>query len=101
MLKVYGLIRLKNVDQFFIQRDEHGSNCLWRKSRMTSSLPAPPEALERFTSALSERFTLKVYLGQAVLPHACFFASKMQQRIDDLTVAHLLDANAMLSELKR
>ena len=42
-----------------------------------------------------------LYLGQAVLPHACYVASKMQQRINRLKVHHLRDANDMLADLKR
>lgn len=41
-----------------------------------------------------------VFLGQAVLQQAAMVASKMQKKLENLRVAHLLDANKMLSELK-
>lgn len=40
-----------------------------------------------------------LYMGNAVLPQASLVASRMQQRIADLRVWHLSDANAMLKEL--
>lgn len=42
-----------------------------------------------------------LYLGQAVLPQACLVASKIQQRLGMLKVAHLVDANEMLAELHK
>lgn len=41
-----------------------------------------------------------VYLGQSALPQAALVASKMQQRLGDLRVSHLLEANRMMDELK-
>lgn len=40
-----------------------------------------------------------LYLGQAVLPQACYVASRMQQRLGSLRVADLIEANAMIREL--
>lgn len=40
-----------------------------------------------------------LYLGQAVLPQACYVASRLQQRLGSLTVRHLLEGNEMLREL--
>lgn len=42
-----------------------------------------------------------LYLGQAVLTQACMVASKMQQKLGLLKVGHLLEANAMVSELRK
>ena len=40
-----------------------------------------------------------MYLGSGVVPQAALVTSRMQQRLGDLRVKHLIDANAMLSEL--
>lgn len=42
-----------------------------------------------------------LYLGQAVLPQACLVASKIQQKLGLLKVGHLMEANAMVAELKK
>lgn len=54
----------------------------------------------RETSEYRSLAVVLVFLGQAVLPQAALVASKMQQKLGDLRVAHLLDANKMLSDLK-
>lgn len=40
-----------------------------------------------------------VFLGQAVLPQAAMVASKIQQKLGDLRVFHLLNANKKISVL--
>lgn len=40
-----------------------------------------------------------LYLGNGLLPQAALATSIMQQRLGGLSVAHLVDANTMLSEL--
>lgn len=42
-----------------------------------------------------------LYLGQAVLPQACFVASRLQQKLGTLRVSYLIDANAMVAKLKK
>lgn len=42
-----------------------------------------------------------LYIGQAVLPHACFVASKIQQKLGSLKVGHIIDANTMVVDLKK
>lgn len=42
-----------------------------------------------------------LYLGQAVLPQACFKASKMQQRLRHLTVCSLITVIKMVSEFHK
>lgn len=39
------------------------------------------------------------FLGQAVLPQACYVASQLQKRLGHLTIAHLMDGNEMLGDL--
>lgn len=42
-----------------------------------------------------------LYLGQAVLPQASFVASRMQQKLGLLKIGHVIEANKMLTELKK
>lgn len=42
-----------------------------------------------------------LYLGQAVLPQACFVASGTQQRLGHLLVSDIIERNMMLRAMKR
>lgn len=42
-----------------------------------------------------------LYVGQSVLPQACFVASKVQQRLGLLKVGHLSVSNSILAEMKK
>lgn len=66
------------------------------RRRMRDSLACASEILQYRSLA-----GILLYLGNGVLPQASLVVSLMQQRITNLTVAGLCDANEMLAELRK
>lgn len=68
-----------------------------RERKSIPSLSADNRELAEYRSLAG----VLLYLGQAVMPQASLVASKMQQKLGALTVAHLLYANVMVTDLKK